>query len=386
MKLLLVHNHYRHPGGEDIVFQAEKALLRGNGHDVVEYIEDNKRIGGIGAAVTAFQTLWSFSAKRRIDRVLRESRVDIAHFHNTFPLISPSAYYACRERGIPVIQTLHNFRMLCPGANFFRGSKVCEDCIGKFVPWPGMIHGCYRSSRSQTTIAAAMLTLHRVLGTWRTKVDAYIALSEFARERFISGGIPGEKIHVKPNFVHPDPGIGEGIGDYALYLGRLSAEKGLGTLLLAWGNLSGIPLKVAGDGPLLPQLKAHIMKHTPDSVELLGHRSREQVFTLIKHARFLVFPSECYENFPVSIVEAFACGVPVIASSIGSTAEIVHHEQTGLLFSPGDWEGLADNARQLWSRPGEAKRMGAEGRAEFEKKYTAHSNYNRLLEIYETII
>lgn len=383
MKILLIHNRYRQSGGEDAVFAAEAALLRRQGHKVVEYIEDNRDIRSSGRWDAAARALWSLPAERRLRRLLLLHRPEVAHFHNIFPLVSPAAYYACRATGTPVVQTLHNYRLLCAGATFFRQGQVCEQCLGRGLVWPGVLHRCYHRSAAQSAVVTAMLGLHRLLGTWDRQVDLYVALSEFARAKFIQGGLPGHKIVVKPNFVEPDPGPGPGPGSYALFAGRLAPEKGLATLLQAWRTLKHIPLLIAGAGPLSGQ--AHRLAAAADgrgNVRVLGHRPRSELLELMKGARFLVFPSSCYENLPMVVAEAFACGLPVVASSLGATTELVEHGRTGLLFRPGEPEDLADKAGWLWSRPETRERMGREARAEFLAKYCAGRNYPRLLEIY----
>ncbi len=379
MKVLLAHNRYIHPGGEDTVFAAESDLLRRSGHDVVEHIEDNRRIHALGPVATAVQAVWSSRTRDALGRILERERPAVAHFHNIFPLISPSAYYACRETGTPVVQTLHNYRLVCPGALLYRGGRACEQCLGRGA-WAGALHACFRESPVQSAAVAAMIGIHRAMGTWRTKVSLYIALSEFARRKLIQGGLPAERIVVKPNFVHPDPGVRDGDGSYALYAGRLSPEKGIATLLDAWPRTRSIPLVIAGDGPLrdrvessagsLPQLRA------------VGRRPPEEVVALMKGARFLILPSVCYESFPMVICEAFACGLPVLTTDTGSASELVTSGRTGLHFPAGDAGGLADAAAWLWSQRAETRRMGAEARAEFEERYTAEANYPQLLGIY----
>lgn len=255
MEILIIHNYYQQSGGEDQVFTAEANLLEAQGHQVLRYTVHNDAVANINPMTLAGVTVWNRAIYRDLRQLLRQEKPQVVHFHNSFPLISPAAYYAARSEGVPVVQTLHNYRLLCPNAVFFRDGQVCEDCLGKFVPWPGVVHACYKESRATTGMVAAMLTVHRVLQTWTETVDLYIALTQFARQKFIQGGLPAEKIVVKPNFVHPDPGPGEGRGGYALFVGRLSPEKGIGILLTAWEKLRGkVDLKIVGDGPLAPQV------------------------------------------------------------------------------------------------------------------------------------
>lgn len=387
MTILSVHNFYRQPGGEDQVFRDEAALLECRGHSVIRYEEHNSKINNRGAAKTAIDTIWSFQSRAAINSVLRTHSPSIAHFHNTFPLISPSAYFAVRAQGVPVVQTLHNFRLLCPCATLSRAGSVCEECVQRDSFLPALRHACYRGSRPATAAVAAMLTLHRAAGTWRSAVDLYIALSQFARGKLSGAGLPPERVVVKPNFISPDPGIGpeigpeicEAHGGYALFAGRLSPEKGITVLAEAWRELTGIPLIVIGDGPLSST------QWTSD-VKLLGHQPRERVLELMKHARVLICPSVCYENAPMTILEAFACGLPVIASNIGSLPELVDDHRTGLLFHPGDPEDLAHKVRWAFANPERLREMRAAARREYETKYTAEIGYKALIDVYEMAI
>lgn len=382
MKVLLVHNKYQQPGGEDEVFADEANLLKSYGHQVLRYSVHNDRVVDMNPLALAGATLYNPSSHRELRSLVRQERPQIVHFHNTFPLVSPAGYYAVKAEGVPVVQTLHNYRLLCPNALFFRDGHVCEDCQGKFVPWPGVLHACYRGNRMASGAVAAMLTTHRMLRTWTQKVDIYVSLTEFAREKFVEGGVPAEKIMVKPNFVYPDPGSGEGGGGYALFVGRLSPEKGIGTLLAAWQRLGeGIPLKIVGDGPLA-DLVARTAERLPQ-VEWMGRRPLEEVYELMGKASIVVFPSEWYETFGRVAIEAFAKGAVVIAANIGAIAELVDHGRTGLHFRPGDPVDLAAQVEWVSAHPMDSASMRREARAEFEAKYTAERNYEMLMEIYE---
>jgi glycosyltransferase involved in cell wall biosynthesis len=381
--VLVAHNRYQHAGGEDAVFAAEKAMLSQHTHPIFEYVEHNDHIKSMSPLNAAINTIWSSSSYYRLRQFLRETSPDIAHFHNTFLLMSPSVYYACRSARVPVVQTLHNYRLLCPTAILSRRNKICEDCLNKTPPWPSILHRCYRDSAAQTLIVALMLTFHRWMETWSRQVDVYIALTKFAKRKFIQGGLPADKIIVKPNFIHPDPGIGSGKGNYALFVGRISYEKGLQTLIQAWQDLEGIPLKIVGDGPLLDELRTSVELENLNHIELLGRLSHEQVLALMGDARFLVFPSEWYEGFPMTIAEAFACGVPVIASRLGGMEEIVSGVYTGLLFEPGDPTDLAAKVDWAWSHPHRMAEMRENARREYEDKYIAEKNYELLVQIYQ---
>jgi glycosyltransferase involved in cell wall biosynthesis len=381
MRILNIHNRYQIRGGEDECFEAEVNLLRQMGHQVEVYEENNERVATVGKLRMAANTIWSQEAYQAIRQQLKTQPCDVVHVQNFFPLISPAAYYAAKAEGVPVIQTLHNYRLLCPNALFFRDGKVCEDCLGKIVPYPGVLHGCYRENRTATGAVAAMLTVHRLMETWTKMVDLYICLTDFARRKFIEGGIPAQKIVVKPNFVSPDPGVGSGSGSYALFVGRLSVEKGLDTLLAAWEKLGGkIPLKIIGDGPLADQVAA-AAKRIPQ-IEWLGRRPMAEVHALMGEAMFLVFPSKWYETFGRVAIEAFAKGTPVIAANIGAIAEIIEPGRTGLHFQPGNPEDLVVQVERVLANPAEVTQMRRQARAEFEAKYTLELNYQQLINIY----
>jgi glycosyltransferase involved in cell wall biosynthesis len=376
--VLSVHNYYQQAGGEDRVFEGEIALLERHGHRVLRHEDHNDRLGK-GSLGAVRDAVWSPSTYKHLKALTSSTIIDVAHFHNTFPLISPAAYYAVQRAGIPVIQTLHNFRLICAGATLSRNGSVCESCLDRQSLLPGIRHGCYRNSRPATAALSTMLAVHRAAGTYQKQVDVYVASSEFGRNKFIQGGLPEDRIVVKPNFVSPDPGIGEGRGDYALFVGRLAEEKGVRTLAAGWTGLDDIPLQVAGDGPLRDTV-------WPKGATWVGAQARARVMSLMQDARVLVFPSTWYECAPMTIVEAFACGLPVIASNLGSIPEFVKHRHNGLLFEPGDPQDLARQVRWAFEHPEELREMRANARREFEEKYTSERNYKMLMTIYEMAI
>ena len=381
MKILLVHNYYLQPGGEDVAFQSEMELLRRYGHEVRTFEDHNARIANLNPVSLALGTIWSEKSRKRLTELLEKETPEIVHFQNTFPLISPSAYYACHQAKAAVVQSLQNYRLLCPVATFYRDNHVCEDCLGKAITWPGILHACYRSSYSQSALVTAMLVAHRILGTWQSLVDAYIALTRFSQAKFVEGGLPSRKIFLKPNFVVSDPGRKQENGNFALFVGRLSEEKGIRTLLSAWRPLS-IPLKIVGDGPLRQDLFYELSKFNVGEVEYLGSLPHAGVLTLMKRARILIFPSQWYEGFPLTIAEAFACALPIIASDIGSQAEIVRNGYSGLHFRAGDVTDLREKIQWCFRNPEEVSRMGENARREYEENYTAENNYLQLMDIY----
>ncbi len=388
MKILLVHNTYQHPGGEDTVFAREAALLREHGHAVLAYTRSNAEVRDFSPAARALlplRMIWARDAVRDLRTLIAAEKPDVAHFHNTHFMISPAAYTACRAAGVPVVQTLHNPRLLCPAATFTRNERACQDCLGKTPPWPGILHGCYRNSRLQTAAVAAMLTVHRWRKTWATHVACYVVFTEFYWQQFIEGGLPADRLVVKPHFVAPDPLPREHeLGDYALYVGRLEAVKGVRVLLAAWEQIGAIPLKIRGEGPLAGEVGARAA--SLETVEIVERLSPEALIQLVKGARFLVWPSlGYYETFGLVAVEAFACGVPVIASRTGVMAEIVTDGVTGMHVTPGDPADLAAKVRWAWDHPAEMVEMGRAARREYEQKYTAERNYAQLLRIYESV-
>jgi glycosyltransferase involved in cell wall biosynthesis len=377
MRILIVHNSYQQRGGEDIVVEAESGLMTSRGHEVHRFTRHNDDVHRIGRAKLAVQALWSRQTVQALDGIFKTFRPDVVHAHNTWSLVSPSVYWAAAAAHVPTVNTLHNFRLVCPQATFLRNNARCEDCLGN-LPWRGAIYGCYRNSRAQTTVLAAMLTLHRGVGTYRNKITRYIALSEFARRKFVEGGLPADRIVVKPNFVDLEsPAIQPRNG--LLFVGRLSAEKGVGVLVQA-AAVAGVPVRVAGTGPEAALLAG------VTTVQGLGELSAEAVHGEMEQALALVLPSICYENFPRALVEAFASGLPVIASNLGPLRELVDDGVTGLLFEAGDSSDLARKMHWAQANPQRMTQMGVQARAKYEAEFTADRNYEQLLAIYRGAI
>lgn len=372
-----------------MVVAAEIQLLRNHGHTVIPFERHNdelKQLSPVHRIGKAIEALWSVDSYRAVRSLITQSAPDVAHFHNTFPLISPSSYYACADAGVPVVQTLHNYRLLCPSATLLRDGHPCEACVGRAFAWPGVFHRCYHESISKTGVAASMIAAHRVLRTWQTKVARYIALTEVAKSKFVHGGLPPDRVVLKPNFVSPDPGPKKGPGEYALFVGRLSPEKGLNVLLEAWSRFRlRIPLKIVGDGALRAELEARTANDAISNVRLVGVASHDEVLGFMKNARFLVCPSLWFEGFPMIVAEAFACALPIVVSRLGSLEELIAHESTGVHFEPGDAQSLALAAERLWMSPSWCQDLGRAARREFLQKYTAERNYEQLVHLYESV-
>ncbi len=378
LRILVAHCRYQQRGGEDAVADAECELLERHGHRVERLIRDNRDIGSGGRAALAARTLWSARTVREVAQRVQAFRPHVIHVHNTFPLLSPSLYWAAARQGVPVVQTLHNFRLLCAQAMLLRDGAVCEKCLGG-VPWQGVPGRCYRGSAAQSAVLVGTLALHRALGTYRDKVTRYIALNEFCRGKFIEGGLPAERIRVKPNFV--DLPRGEpGPRRSGLYVGRLAPEKGIDVLLGALAQLPRPRLEVIGDGPERSKLEGQA------GIRLLGWQGPPVIYAHMRRASYLVMPSIWYENFPRTLVEAFACGLPVIASRLGAMAEIVADGRTGLLFEAGSAAALAQTLAWAEAHPEQMQRMGENARREYEAKYTPAVNYRQLMEIYDDAI
>jgi glycosyltransferase involved in cell wall biosynthesis len=383
---MMVHNAYQQAGGEDVAFESEKRLLEENGHEVIPYVRSNMELQNaslLDRIAVAPRMVWSSKTRRELAAKLDSERPDIVHVHNTFMVISPSIYSACSERGIPIVQTLHNFRLLCPSGDFFRDGRVCEACVDRTL-LRSIRHGCYRNSRRATAAVAAMLAFHRALDTWRTSVSRFIALTEFAKDKFITSGFSSDRFVVKPNFADHDPGERVRAGDYAMYFGRLAETKGVRVLLDAWKGLPvQYPLQIVGDGPERSALETQARELQLPGIVFRGRLSRAETIETVKGARFAVVPSIWYEGFPMCIVESFACGTPVLCSRLGALPEIVEDHLTGLHFNPGDPQDLARTVDWAWSHSPELVKMGHAARRKYESAYTAKKNYGLLMGIYE---
>lgn len=374
LRVMIAHCRYQQRGGEDMVVDDEAILLQSRGHAVSMFIRDNHDIKTMSPWQVATQTLWSTRTTRDLQRAINSFKPDIIHAHNSFPLLSPSLYWAATRHGIPVVQTLHNFRLLCPQAMLLRDGAICEDCLGR-MPWRGVMHGCYGDSVARSAVLTSMLMMHRALGTYQHKVTRYIALNEFCRQKFIAGGLPAEKLVVKPNFVDlPSSEAQQRQG--GLFVGRLSPEKGLSVLLTALDDVPTCQVDVLGEG--IEFVKA---QHHPQ-VHARGWQAPAMIHEYMRRAAYLVMPSIWYENFPRTLVEAMACGLPVIASRCGALADLIEDGVSGMLFEPGSTIDLACCLRWAERHPQEMLEMGRNARLVYERQYTPEQNYRQLLGIY----
>jgi len=391
MRVLIVHNRYRsaHPSGENAVVDTEAALLEEHGCVVARLESRSDDIANWSPARRAAlpgRVVWSIEGYRRTRAAVARFRPDVVHFHNTFPLLSPSALWAARQSGVGVVHTLHNFRPLCPGGSLYRDGAPCEDCLGR-LPLRSLVHGCYRDSRLATAPLAAMDGVHRLLGTWTRCVDVFVTPSVFARDRYLAAGWPPEQFAVKANTVHLpvlEPASAYG---HFVHTGRIAAEKGSGELLAAWA--AAFPegestLRLVGDG--LETLDPVLAQRPPPGIVVLGRLEPQQALAALAGARALVVPSRLNEVFPRVIVEAYALGVPVVASRVGPLPELVQHDRTGLLFASGSTRELADHLRLLASSDETVRRLAAGARAAFDARYAPGVTTRRLLDVYERAI
>ena len=391
MKVILAHNFYGSatPSGENQVVEAERALLRARGHEVETFTRKSDEIraqGAWGMVKGALATPWNPWMARALGQAVAGFEPDVVHVHNVFPLISPAIFSAIGRSSARVL-TLHNYRLFCPAAIPMRNGNVCTQCLDRRTPLSAMIHGCYRGSRAATLPLAISVGLHRALGTWTNKVDAFICLSDFQRERMIESGLPREKVHVKPNFYPGNPKVVAWTErkPYVVFAGRLTPEKGVINLLRAWQRWGAAApeLRLVGDGELRGQLE-RMAEGLP--VRFLGQLPAERAQAEIANARLQILPSECFEGFPMVVREAFAFGTPAAVSNLGPLPSIVEHGKSGVVFQPANPESLLDEVRKAWHTPGLLEQLGRGARAEFESKYTEDANYATLMDIYRQAI
>ena len=348
----------------------EVDLLRRAGHGVALLALQVDEARG---AKVARDALWSRSVAERLRQLIRKHKPDLVHFHNLYPTLSPAPIRAASEQGVPTVMTLHNFRLLCLPATLLRNGAICEVCIGH-IPWRGVVHACYRSSRPASAVIAASLTLHRALATF-SKISLFLSVSEFGREKYIRAGIQPKRIRVKPNFVdslrqRASPGA------YFLYLGRLSYEKGLDDLLRSWPE--GVRLVIVGDGPERGRLE----QTARAGVEFRGRLDPSDALALLDQARALVLPSRCYEGAPRAVLEAFAAGVPVISSSLGGLPELVEHGANGLVVPPADASAWREAVGRL-ADDSESERLGRGALETWEARFSPEKGLVNLLDAYE---
>ncbi len=394
MNILLAHNYYGSaaPSGENQVFESERALLRQRGHTVSEFTRHSDEIRGQGvwgAVKGACAVPWNPWSVVAIRRAVDAFQPAVVHVHNTFPLISPGIFHAIGGRAARVL-TLHNYRLFCAAAIPMRAGKVCTDCLDRRSSWPALRYGCYRNSRLATLPLAFSVGLRRRLGTWARQVDAFIALTEFQRDRMIAAGLPAELVHVKPNFYpgNPIPAPWAARRPSVVFAGRLTAEKGVMALVRAWlrWGAAAPELRIVGDGDLRGDLERLAVTDPATPIRFLGPLSSEAAQAEIAQARLLVLPSEWFETFGMVILEAFAFGTAAAVSAIGPLPSIVQTGRSGVVFAPANPESLLHEVRAAWETPGLLERLGQGARQAFEARYTEDANAQMLMAIYQQAI
>ena len=391
LRVLVVHNRYRseQPSGEDRVVDQERALLSDAGHWVSTFerrSDDIATMSLLGKAEIPFRVPWNPAVRSELAAQLRAERPDIVHIHNTFPLLSPSVVAACADAGVPAVATLHNYRMVCPSGTLYRGGRVCTDCVGA-TPLPALRHGCYRGSSLATVPLAVNMVANR--RRWWSGVARFFCISHAQRHILVQAGMPAERLAVKHNFV-VDPGDRRsGPGEYLLYLGRLTDEKGVRLLMTAWDRVEaggglGLPLVLAGAGPLHGELARWAQGR--DDVRYLGLQTRAECAALMARAAAVVAPSAWLEAFGLVVVEAMAAGVPTVAAAHGAFIELVDDGVTGLMHRPGDADSLAQCLRRIVATPERNREMGEMARRRYERDFTPSVGLDRLVAGYEAAI
>lgn len=405
MRILLV-NKYCHPsGGPEKVLLQSKEKLESLGDKVIffsmqhprnlatpysRYFVSNVDYNGsnslLNKARMASNIFYSFEAKKKMEWLLNEERPDIAHIHNIYHQISPSILPVLKKKNIPVVMTLHDFKLVCPNYTFLRKGKPCESCQGKHF-YKAVIHRCVKNSYWKSLICSLEIYFHRFLKIYQDFVDIFIALSEFSKEKMIQYGIPEKKLLLLPNYIElPSNGFKKNLGEYVLFSGRLSEKNGVFTLLQAMEKIKEVPLIVAGEGELLFTLKEYVREKKLDRVTFAGFLNGKKLEQTIENSLFTVFPVICYHNCPMSILESFAFGKPVIGSNLGGIPELIEDGENGLLFEPKNVEDLREKIGYLYCHPLLAQKMGISARKKVEGKYSEEGYYNRLLGIYNSLI
>jgi glycosyltransferase involved in cell wall biosynthesis len=385
VNILFVHNNYTSRGGEDETVEDEIRLMKVEGHSVDLFSASNKSLKDMNIIQRAVSPVWSSASQLRLEEYLNEHQVDLVHVHNCFGVLSPAIFYTLDRLNVPSVLTLHNYRLLCANAQLSRNGDVCEACVESPVPWRAVAYNCYPKGRASNVSLAAMIGLHKFLGTWQSKVDQFVALTEFGKKIFVRGGIPRERLSVVPTYLNEDPGVGSGSGGYALFAGQHIEAKGIRVLLEAWskGGSSLPPLKIVGEGPLTKEVEAAASKGL---VQYLGRVTRDHLIELQKDAVFTIVPSLWYEGTPRVIAESFAVGTPVVASNLGAMKTMIDDSRSGMLFETGSAAALVQTVSRLCSDTAQVKAMRAFCREEYLARYTSQEHLKGLLGVYDKAI
>lgn len=385
MRVLAAHNYYQQRGGEDQCFEDLVQTLQENGHEVFVHTVHNDCIGQRSRASVAVQAIWSRQASREMERAVRSFQPDVVHLMNTFPLLSPSIARTAKRLGVPVVFEIQNYRLACAAGVLLRDGVICQKCLGRTLPWPALQHRCYRDSLAGTLPLAIGIAVNRWFGLWSRYCDLFVCPSKTTRDKLVAAGVPASRLRIKPNALHYDPGSGSGAGNYVVFVGRLSPEKGLETLVKAWSSDWTLPeLKIIGDGPMAVWLQDQTRQDS--RIQWKGKMPLEQLLAVVGEAKFLVMPSIWYEPFGRTTIESLAKGTPVIGSRIGGTAEIISNYVDGYLFQPGDAVDLASTIRQGFRlSSAQQQKMRQAAREKFLNNYTTQANYLALSKLYSEV-
>lgn len=385
LTILQVHNVQLHRGGADVVLDRERDLLLAHGHQVPRFVVENREIENIGKLRAGLKAIWNREAIRQVQAAIVQHQPDVAHVHTPFPLLSPAVFRGIKSQGIPTVETVHSYRFSCINALFYREGKVCESCVGKKFSWPAIAHKCYKDSAAASTALASSLALHHLIGTFQHHVDAYLTLTDFAREKLLAEGFPAEKVLVKPNFVLGPQQPGAGGGQFAMFVGRLVPEKGIRTVVKAWQNIDpAMRLVIIGEGPLLPELQA--LAADMPNIEFHPWMPNADVLEKMRQAEFVVFSSEIYEAGPLVLMEAYSCGTPVVASDVGNFTTLVHPDRTGVRYRCGDADDLARQVNRLIEHPHLLQGMRQHAFQEYLERYSPEVNYGLLMDVYQRVM
>lgn len=385
MKILFVHNHYQQSGGEDVAVQLEIDILKKFGHTAEVLYFNNTQIAGITSKIkSGINSFYNRTSLKRVRLAIDEFKPDVIHVHNIFFQASPSVLFAAHERDIPVVMTLHNYRLICANAMLLKDNKPCIECIHKKIPLNGIKKACYRDSVLESALTTAVTSLHKLTNSWIGRVSKYIALTEFAKDIFLNSSlkIKEEQIIVKPNFVL-DNGTGmETRENFFLFVGRLSKEKGLIQLMEAFSQLETQKLILVGEGPLENELRKNYESN--GNITFVGKKTRDEVFGLMKRAKALIFPSIWYEGLPYTIIEAFSTATPVLASNLGAMSHMIVDGYNGLLFEPASSKEIIATVHRFDRTAADFFYTNA--RKSYLEHYHPNKHYSTIINLYETLI
>lgn len=391
-RILQIHNFYQIPGGEDVVVRNEKRLLEEHGHQVFTYYRTNKELaekGALGKLLLPFTSVYSFRTYREVKQMIKANQIDIVHVHNTLTMVSPSVFYAAFKCKVPVVQTLHNFRMLCPAGSFFRNNVICEECVQGGMKC-AIKHKCYRNSKVQTFVSAAILQIHRMVGTYR-RVN-FICLTEFNRNKLLESLdmkkqiVDPNRVYIKPNFSFAEevvPSRERPEEEYFLFAGRVEALKGIDIAIRAFEKLPDKKLYIAGNGPMMDEMQNYVKEHGLTNIKFLGYLQKDEMSEMFYHAKAVIMTSQCYEAFAMTIAEAYSYGVPVIAGRVGNMDGMVQEGITGMKFVYNSSEDLMEKVRAFDNM--NLAELKKNAREFYQKRLRPEDNYQKLIKIYEDI-